>query len=199
MALQTQRVPYRFTQQEYLTFEREACERHEYCDGVIYAMSGESLAHGRLCQNLFRLLGNALASKACDVLGKDTKVRSGPIALQGTGGLYSYPDVLAVCGEPRFMPDHSDILENPGLIIEVLSPSTADFERGEKWERSRQWLPSLRHYLLVSQERVQVTHWYLDQDVWRAEQLEGQNATCALFALGVTLQLADIYARLPGV
>ena len=191
----TVRVPYHFTAEEYLTFERGALERHEYCDGVIYTMAGESWVHGRLCTNLTRLLATALLGHDCDVVGKDTKVRSGPATAESTRGLYSYPDVVVVCGQPRFMDEHQDVVENPVVLIEVLSPSTADFDRGEKWERYQQWLPSLQHYVLVAQDRLQLTHWYRDQHVWRAEQLDTPDAMCHLQALGVRLQLADIYDR----
>ena len=98
MDLAFDKHPYRFTACEYLTFERATLDRHEYLDGVIYAMAGESRNHGRICSNLAALLHAALRGTPCEVLSKDTKVRSGPQRAETRQGLYSYPDVVVVCG-----------------------------------------------------------------------------------------------------
>ena len=91
-----------YTVAEYLAFERESEERHEYLDGMIYAMAGESGEHGDISMNLSILLGSQLKGRDCRARSKDTKVRSGPIPKlkYSTKGLYSYPDVLVICGEP---------------------------------------------------------------------------------------------------
>src|SRR5215813_5130532 len=137
MGLAQSQAPY--TIEEYLALERAAEERHEYWDGGIYAMGGESLEHGRICTNLSRIISNQLVGKPCELLIKDMKVRSGPDPQprRVTKGLFSYPDLLVVCGEPQFHDQYRDVLLNPAVIIEVLSDTTEAFDRGEKFRRYR--------------------------------------------------------------
>ena len=145
----------RYSAEEYLVLERESEERHEYLDGEIYAMAGESAEHGAICTNLSGQLYNQLRGKDCQVFSKDMKVRSGPSPRSGhrPKGLYSYPDLSIVCGELKFHDEHRDVLLNPTVIIEVLSPTTEAFDRGEKWARYQIWLPELSDYLPVSQSK----------------------------------------------
>src|ERR1700677_2178602 len=116
---------------EYLKLERAALERHEYLDGHIYLMAGESYAHGDIAVNVVGIFYNQLKGKPCRARTKDTKVRSGPIPMPGesTIGMFSYPDLLVVCGEPEFHDAFKDMILNPRLILEVLSPSTEAFDR----------------------------------------------------------------------
>src|SRR3954468_9562104 len=127
----------RYTVEEYLEMERASEVRHEYLDGRIFEMSGESLSHGRISTNLVISLGLQLRGKPCDVLSKDTKIQSGwlPRPRQMMKGLFSYPDVVIVCGQPLFHDEYQDILINPNVIIEVLSATTEKFDRGEKFRR----------------------------------------------------------------
>ncbi|MGH8587999.1 MAG: Uma2 family endonuclease [Gammaproteobacteria bacterium] len=129
----------RHTVEEYLALERASEERHEYLDGQIYAMAGESQNHGDICINLIAELRTQLRGKPCRVWTKDVKVRSGPLPLRphARKGLFSYPDVVIVCGEPQFLDPQQDVLINPKVIIEVLSPTTEAFDRGEKFRRYR--------------------------------------------------------------
>jgi Uma2 family endonuclease len=115
-----------YTVTEYLAFERSANERHEYLDGHLYAMASESLNHGIICTNLVMALGAQLRGTPCLLLSKDMKVRSSPLPQtpRFRKGLFAYPDLVIVCGEPLFHDVHRDVLLNPQLIIEVLSPST---------------------------------------------------------------------------
>ena len=128
-----------FTVDQYLAFERTSEERHEYLDGEIFGMAGENLNHGRVSVNLVALFVNQLRGKPCEPFTKDTKVRSGPVPKLhlSTSGLYSYPDIVVVCGEPEFHDEIQDIILNPTVITEVLSPSTEDFDRGEKFNDSK--------------------------------------------------------------
>ena len=135
MALAPTRQPYRFTVEEYLAFERASEERHEYLDGVIYAMAGESPDHGRICTNLVATLVPQLRGSDCEVFSKDTKVCCGPYRAHTREGLYAYPDLVVVCGAMQFHSQAEDVLVNPKVIVEVLSPSTEAFDRGEKFHR----------------------------------------------------------------
>src|SRR5205807_944775 len=134
---------------EYLERERAAEERHEYLDGQIYAMAGESPSHGIITVNLVGIFYIQLKGKPCQALTKDTKVRSGPTPLPGhsTRGLFSYPDIVVVCGEPEYHDAFRDVILNPTAIVEVLSPATEAFDRGEKFTRYQVWNPTLKDYV----------------------------------------------------
>jgi Uma2 family endonuclease len=150
----------RYTVEEYLGLERSSDERHEFLDGDVYLMAGERPDHGRICTNISGQLYVQLRGKPCEVFSKDMKVRSGPEpkSRDEIRGLYSYPDLIVVCDEPRFHDEYGDVLLNPIVIVEVLSQSTEAFDRGEKWERYQTWLPSLLEYILVSQTKLQIEH-----------------------------------------
>jgi len=196
MAIALEKQPYLFTVCEYLTFERAALERHEYLDGVIYAMAGESEAHADISMNLSGLLHQALRGTPCRARSKDTKVRSGPDHPESRSGLYSYPDLVVLCGEPRYHDTVRDVLLNPRVIIEILSPSTQAFDRLVKRERYHAWLPTLQEYVLVAQDRPHIEHWSKQPDGrWLVGEVEGVEATLVLESLGVRLALVDIYDR----
>ena len=133
------------TVEHYLALERATEERHEYLDGQLYAMAGESPEHGTICTNLTMLIASQLRGTPCQAWAKDTKVRSGPTPhpRRPARGMFSYPDVVVVCGEPRCHAQYRDVLLNPVVLIEVVSPTTEAFDRGDKFFRCRTWLPSL--------------------------------------------------------
>src|SRR4029434_9849874 len=160
MALASTLQPYRCTVEEYLAFERASDERHEYLDGVIYAMEGESPDHGRICINLAATLVPQLRGSDCEAFSKDTKVLCGPYRAHTREGLYAYPDLVVVCGGGQYHDQARDVLLNPAALFKVLSPSTEAFDRGEKFVRYRDWLPSLRDYVLVAQEHPMLDHYH---------------------------------------
>ena len=186
-----------YSEEEYLALERESEERHEYLDGLIYAMAGESPEHGAICVNLTRIISTQLLGTRCQALSKDTKVRSGPAPRPGYGpkGLYSYPDLLVVCGELKFMGERRDVLLNPAVIIEVLSPATEAFDRGEKWTRYQTWLPELTDYVMVSQSRPQVEHYRRIEGGWFYSLVRGPEEGLPLDSVGCSLRLSDVYDR----
>jgi Uma2 family endonuclease len=188
-----------YSVEEYLVMERESEERCEYLDGEIYAMAGESPEHGAICINIGGQLYNQLRGKDCQAFSKDMKVRSGPSPRSGYGpkGLYSYPDLLIVCGELKFHDEHRDVLLNPTVIIEVLSPATEAFDRGEKWARYQTWLPELSDYLLVSQVKPQIDHFQRQAGgEWLYSLIRGLGESIELNSVGCALQLAEIYDRI---
>jgi len=188
------------TVEEYLAKERESEERHEYLDGEIYLMAGESPEHGAIGTNSGGQLYSQLRGGPCQVFSKDMKVCSGPIpqSRYSTKGLYSFPDLVVVCGEPQFLDEHRDVLVNPNVIIEVLSPTTEAFDRGEKFLRYRTHLESLTDYVVVAQSRSLVEHF--------ARQPNGQwviaatatdlSETVLLTSIGCTLRLSEVYDRI---
>jgi Uma2 family endonuclease len=131
------KTKYLYTEREYLDFERTSEERHEYQDGEIYAMAGEKLAHGQISVKLVLSLASQLKGSPCQVLTKDMKVRSGPVFRLGESrkGRYSYPDILVVCGDPEYLDEAEEVILNPKVIVEVLSKSTENIDRGDKSER----------------------------------------------------------------
>ena len=140
------------TPEEYLEFEREAEFRHEYIDGEIYEMAGESLSHSRVSVNLGGEVRNKLKGKNCEALSANMKVRT------TAASLFAYPDLTIVCGEPLFHDQKKDVLINPRVIFEVLSPSTADYDRTTKFQRYRMGNETLTDYVLVSQDKPFVEH-----------------------------------------
>ena len=177
------------TPDQYLEAERAAEFRSEYYNGHIYAMSGGSYRHAQIIGGLVRELGNALKNRPCSVVSSDLRLRVSP------DGLYTYPDVVVICGDPKFADDRSDTLLNPTLIVEVLSPSTEAYDRGFKSAQYRT-LESLEEYVLVAQAepRVEVFrrqpggHWLLSEAV-------GLESVCRFESLECGVPLADIYDK----
>jgi Uma2 family endonuclease len=148
--------------------------------------------------NLVISVGSQLKGKRCRALTKDTKVRSGPIPKLhlSASGLYSYPDVVIVCGEPEFHDDQKDVILNPAAIIEVLSPTTEAFDRGQKFWRYQTWNPTLCDYLLVSQDQAQVEHFSRQPGgKWFYERFVGLEAAVVVASIECVLKLADVYDR----
>jgi Uma2 family endonuclease len=133
----------RMSTDEYLALDRASPEKHQFWDGEVFAMSGASLAHNLIVGNLLMHLGHALRGSGCRPLPSDMRVRL------PTGDRYVYPDVTIVCGPPE-LEGEADILLNPRTVIEVLSPSTEAFDRGEKFAGYRS-ISSLREVVFVSQ------------------------------------------------
>lgn len=188
-----------YTVDEYLALERTSEERHEYLDGEIYAMAGESAAHADITVNVVISLGSQLKGKDCRARSKDTKVRSGPTPTPGhsRSGLYSYPDLVVVCGEPQYHDEQLDVLLNPVVIVEVLSPATEAFDRGEKFRRFQMWNPTLKDYLLVCQDRPQVEHYSRQaDDSWTYNRAEGLASVVTIESIQCVLMLSDVFDRI---
>lgn len=186
----------KFTFDQYLAIEREADERHVYLNGEIFAMAGESDRHGEITMNLAGLVHQQLQGKPCRGRTKDTKVRSGIGLLSGhsTQGMFSYPDIVVICGEREFHDDHKDVIVNPTAIMEVLSASTEAFDRGEKFLRYRTWNPTLTDYVLVSQDKPHVEHFVKQADgTWSFNCYTDLDAIVTIASIGCTFKLAEIY------
>lgn len=186
------------TAEEYLAFERVADERHEYWDGEIFAMAGESYNHGVISSNLIVELGIRLKKSQCRVFSKDMKIRSGSdIDLhKSLKGFFSYPDVVIVCGERRTHDKAKDVILNPKVVIEVLSPATEKFDRGEKFVRYRDNLPTLTDYVLVAQDYPLIDHFRRgaeDNGEWILSPFSGLDAIWNLKNLDISIPLADVY------
>lgn len=188
-----------YTVTEYLALERASEERNEYLDGVIYVMQGESGEHADISMNLAGSLGSQLKGKDCRARSKDTKVRSGPLPKlkHSTKGLYSYPDAVVICGEPQYLDEYRDVITNPQVIIEVLSPTTEKFDRGEKFDRYDTWNPTLSDYLLVSQDQARIEHYIRQADgTWTRAVSRGLRSKVVIKSIRCMLKLKDVYDRI---
>jgi len=186
------------TVDEYLSYERQSEERHQYLDGHIYAMAGESLEHSLICTNLIAELRDQLKGKPCSTLSPNMKVRSGPYKKENSTnkGMFSYADVMVVCSQPVFHDEHRDVLLNPTLIIEVLSPTTEAFDRGDKFLRYRTHINSLSDYVLVSQSHPLVEHFQRQTGgQWLYSSVSGLEASLPLTSIDCYLRLSEVYDR----
>jgi Uma2 family endonuclease len=144
------------------------------------------------------LLYLQLKGKPCQARTKDTKVRSGPIPLSGHSrkGLFSYPDVLVICGEPEFHDAHRDVILNPKVIVEMLSESTEAFDRGEKFKRLQKHNSTLTDYILIAQDKPQIEHFRRPRKgKWPHDVHTGLDAEVVIVSIGCSLKLADVYDR----
>ena len=173
---------------EYLAWERKANTKHEYRSGHIVAMAGASYQHTLITTNISGELYIQLKGRACTVHTNDMRVRTHPAAS------YFYPDVLVVCDEPRFEDNAFDTLLNPIILVEVLSPSTEAYDRGEKFAHAKQ-LASLQAYILVSQERVHVEHYLRHGTQWVLTELRSLEDVLTLASIDCELPLRDIYTH----
>ena len=184
-----------FTREEYITLERKAIHdaetvRSEYMNGEIIAMSGASFAHNLITHNISGELRNRLKGTECVAFANEMRV-SIP-----TANSYFYPDVGVVCDEPRFEDAVFDILLNPIVIVEVLSPSTEAYDRGDKFAHYRQ-LQSLREYILVSQDKVRVDHYVRQATQWILTDFQELDQQLPLTSIQCELPLQEIYENVP--
>ena len=179
-----------YSPEEYLEFERAAEIRHEYLDGEIYEMAGESLAHSRICANILGETRNALKGKNCEALSPNMKVRA------ETKGLFAYPDMSIVCGEPIFHDEKKDVLLNPKVIVEVLSPSTQRYDQTKKFFRYRKEIASLTDYVLISQDIAFIEHHEKQPDgKWTFNVFEGLDGSFTMASIDCAIPMAEIYDR----
>ncbi len=184
----TAAITKRYTPEEYLALERKADYKSEYCNGFIIGMSGASRDHNRVAGNFYRKISDQLEDGPCEAFVNNMRVRVNPT------GLYTYPDVVVVCGEAQFLDDEVDTLLNPTLIADVLSPSTEDYDRGGKFSHYRT-LPSLKEYVLIAQDEAMVERRVKKGKRWVSTTYRGLEATLVLESIGCTIPFRQIYKR----
>jgi Uma2 family endonuclease len=174
---------------EYLELERKSASKNEYLKGEVFAMTGASLRHNLIALNIAAELKQQLKQTDCKVLISDMRV-SAPGAT-----LYTYPDVVVVCGEPQLADDHLDTLLNPCLIVEVLSKSTAAYDREIKFGYYRT-IESLTEYLLVAQDEHYIAQHIRQPDGrWLLADIRGLESRIELASVGCVLALSEVYDR----
>jgi len=177
------------TPEEYLALERKAKVKSEYYDGEMFAMGGATRQHVLIVTNIVGELRQQLRQKRCNVYSTDLRLKV------SSTGLYTYPDVIAVCGEEEYWDEQKDALLNPTVLLEVLSESSKDYDRGRKFEHYRS-LDSLKEYLLVAQDKYHVEH-YVRQpgNQWLLTESRRLEDTIELQSIECGLALDEVYAK----
>jgi Uma2 family endonuclease len=175
-----------YTESEYLELERVSPTKSEFYRGELFAMAGASLIHNTLVSNIIFTFMNQLQNKPCSVYPSDLRLRV------NKSGLYTYPDVSIICGNPILAPNTSDTVTNPTVLIEVLSDSTEKYDRGQKFQFYRE-IESLKEYVLVSSshKRVEVFQKMVDRNWLLFDSIETNSIT--LSSLDCTIGLDDLY------
>ncbi len=177
------------TPEEYLAIERQAQAKSEYLRGEVYALAGASFQHTVIATNTLVSLAPQLKRRSCTAHGSDLRVKV------PSTGLYTYPDIVIVCGTAQFEDRRQDTLLNPTLIIEILSPSTESYDRGTKFAHYRR-LESLADYLLIAQASATIEHYARQPDgKWLLSTYEGLEAVVPLPSIACELPLAAVYDK----
>jgi Uma2 family endonuclease len=178
-----------YTAQEYFAMEETAEYKSEYFYGEIFAMSGATFNHNRIVVNLTNVLFNALKETSCEAFVSDLRVQIRKEAH------YTYPDVMVVCGGLELVKGRKDTITNPKVIIEVLSDSTRDYDRGRKFAAYRE-IESLQEYILVEQDSVRVEAFSKEEDgTWRLREYFNMADLLVLPTLQLKIPIAEIYSR----
>ncbi len=177
-----------YTEADYFEFERTSFGRWEYVGGEIRQMAGGKDDHNAIAMNIGRALGNLLAPRDCRVYGSDMKIHTGD-------GVNTFPDVAVVCGERQYYLGKEDVIINPLLVVEVLSPSTRGYDRGDKFDHYKT-IHALEEYLLVDQDSARVLLYTRREDHWEMREAEGRDSNVFLESIQGSLPLADVYAKI---
>lgn len=180
-------IPQKVSLEVYLEIEDGNEGRSEFYDGEIFGMAGGSHTHNVICNSIGAALYNALKGKGCSTSNSDTKIQ-----IEAANAIV-YPDVTVVCGQPEYAWPRTDIIRNPTLIVEVLSPENAAYDRGGKF-RKYKMLKSLREYVLVEQDSANVDVFFLtDAGQWVHDSFSGLETEVELQSLGVRVAMEDVY------
>lgn len=177
----------KFSIEEYLKFEKESIEKHEFFQGEIFAMSGASNRHNVIFSNLFGELAYKLKNKPCKPFGSDMRI----YVAENT--LFTYPDISILCGGIVSSPMDEDTATQPTVLIEILSPSTRNYDRGGKFKLYRD-IPTLKEYILVDSEAIGIEVFRLnDRDHWELEEYKLPSDLLTIPAVNVSILVSEIY------
>lgn len=177
-----------FSVKGYLDFERVQLDRHEFLDGSVYAMAGESPNHSTICFNLNTIIGLQLRGTRCRGFSPNMKIAT------SEKGLFSYPDLAVICGQPTFYDNTKDVITNPTVIVEVLSPSTENYDRGEKFLRYTNQIETLQTYILISQDKPLIEIFPRQENGgWESEIIEGMESVLKIDSIECEVVLSELY------
>jgi len=174
---------------EYLEIERKAQFKSDYYNGEMFALAGASFIHNRIAKNLTTSLNVQLKGKLCESFQSDLKIH----ILESE--LFTYPDIVVICEEPVFYDNEKDVVLNPIIIMEILSPSTENYDRGFKFELYRK-LNSLKDYFLISQEKALIEHFSKNNDnSWTLKEYNNIDQSIIIESIDCNLKLDDVYYK----
>lgn len=177
----------KLTPEEYLAWEREAPQKHEYYRGELFAMAGTGARHNVIAKNLMVDIGTQLKGKQCQPYGSDLRIHI------PENTLFTYPDISIICRDIVEEEANDDYTIEPTVIIEILSPSTKSYDRGEKFRLYRD-IPSLKAYILIDSESIAIEAFHINASGhWELEEYKSLNETLSIPVLQLTLPLHDIY------
>lgn len=176
-----------YTIQEYLEMEKEALQKQEYYKGEIFAMSGANGRHNIISVNIITVLSIALKGKSCRPYGSDMRIHI------PENTLFTYPDISIICGDVIISKEDDETATQPTVIIEILSPSTKNYDRGQKFMLYRS-IPSLKDYILIDSESVHAEHFSLNKErLWQLKEYDKAEEKIIIETLDVQLLLEDVY------
>jgi Uma2 family endonuclease len=176
-----------FSPQEYLEFERASIKKHELFQGKIVGMAGASISHNYIVSNLMVKIGGVLGGKGCNIFTSDLRVYI------PTAESFTYPDVTIICGKPEIIDNRMDTVKNPTVIIEVMSPSTEQYDRGAKFFNYMQ-IPSLKEYLLISSTSFfSLSARKQADNSWKFTELKSLTDRLAITSIDHEISLQEIY------
>ncbi len=177
-----------YTPEEYLALEETAEYKSEYCNGEIFAMAGGSTNHHRIVVNVSAALHAAFRDTPCEVFASDVRLLT-------PSGLYTYPDVMVVCGKIEFAEGRNDTITNPVLIVEVWSESTKAYDRGDKFDLYRA-LTTLRDYVMIDQKTAHIEYFRrLEDRIWLLTDYRQMEGILKLDSIAVEIPMAEIYSK----
>jgi len=178
-----------FSPEEYLAQEKDSLHKNEYFAGEIFMMAGSSTNHNRISLNTSGRLSFGLEGKRCEAFNSDQRL------FIKKNGLFTYPDAMVVCGRIEFDKKDSEAITNPIVIVEVLSPSTQDYDRGSKFELYRD-IDSFREYILIHQDKVHIEHYHKDDtNRWILTEIKDIEEGLTFHTINFSLPIRQIYAR----
>ncbi len=176
-----------YTPQEYLELEKDSREKHEYFKGEIFAMAGASPIHNVIFKNTFGQLFIALKGKACQPYGSDLRLHI------PKNTLYTYPDISIICGDIITSTEDEQAATHPIILIEILSPSTKNYDRGGKFMLYRA-ISSLKEYILIDTETIHVERFSINSNgLWELQEYDSPDKNLEMTALGIQLLVSDLY------
>ena len=178
----------RYSLDEYFSVEETSHIKNEYYDGQIFAMAGASIQHNRITANVLSFVRPQLRNRGCEAFGSDLRI-------QTPGGLFTYPDLSVICGEPLLIQGRPDTLTNPIALVEVLSDATREYDRGQKFTLYKE-IPTLREYVLIEQDEPLVeTFRFTSERVWEPRSHTNLDADVLLESVNLTIPFREIYQR----
>jgi Uma2 family endonuclease len=176
-----------YTVEEYLEMEKVSTEKHEYFQGEIFAMSGAGFNHNLIFSNVFGVLAHKLKGSNCIPFGSDMRMNI------PENTLFTYPDISIYCNEIKYLNEDEDTILQPTVIIEILSPSTKNYDKGKKFNLYKD-IPSLKEYIMIDSESISVQAFYIDdENNWKLNEHKEISDKLTLISMGFNVTLSDIY------